>query len=160
VDACPNTTFHNITNGSYPESITVGFNGTPFGVWKENNTIRSIFSLGGAQIWKLRTNDITVPSPSEAGYISYSTPGGSPGIIFYNSTFGQRENIYMTANGLKFESSSTGSSNSNGVLVNNTGNLELTGVSKGITMVSPNGNKWCTTVSNVGLLTTTAGACT
>jgi len=126
-DTFSNTTFMNITNGSYPESITVGFNGTPFSVWKENNTVRSILSLGGAQIWKLRTNDLSIPiTQVEAGYISYSTPGNFPGILFYNASLGQRINIYMDgSNGLRLTASMNGSYNPTGLNVLPNGSIRI-----------------------------------
>ena len=46
------------------------------------------------------------------------------------------------------------------VNVTKNANLRIAQVGKGITMYSPNGNAFCTTVTNLGALTTVAGECT
>ena len=48
----------------------------------------------------------------------------------------------------------------NSIRFNETGTLELKTAGKGITMLSPDGNDWCVTVTNAGALTVSSTPCT
>jgi len=76
----------------------------------------SNLSATGIQVWKLRGVD-SLSNPIY-GYISYSFPGGNPGIILLNNTQSKRINIWgQTAGGLRFDSSDNVSTNSNGIII-------------------------------------------
>lgn len=69
----------------------------------------------------------------------------------WNETYQPTKTVFLNNNG---------SSTNTAVTYSQTNNLEINLAGKGIQMLSPNGNLWCTTVTNGGVLSTVAGACT
>lgn len=79
-----------------------------YNVTSGQNVTRSYMTIGGTQLWKLRQTHTATGGAIDVGYILYSTPGGYPGISFYNATLGQRTSFYNTATGIQlFTTSAT-----------------------------------------------------
>lgn len=87
------------------QTISVGAGVVPV-EYIVNGVTRSIIGALGAQDWFLNNG------VSDAGYISFSTPGGVPGILFRNTSLGGRVDIsqYSSAGGgvLIYQRNSTG----------------------------------------------------
>jgi hypothetical protein len=147
----------NVASGYIASASGLGYSGTSLTnfTFKGQNVTR--LDATGSQTWELRGID-TSGNPLY-GYISYSFPGGYPGILFYNSVASARKSIYTNTNSVII-SSSASTTNVPIVAIRDDGNMGLLTAGKGIQLLSPDGTAHCVTVSNLNILTTTAGACT
>jgi len=120
-----------IRNGTYNSFTMFGSSSTPFFTAWENGTLRVEIAYGGLQIWKLRDTD-SVGAP-ERGYIVYSTPGGLPGIGFFNSSLLFRSNLFeiddgTTKKGFMINSGNASSFKATGLLVDTNDNVTIDGL--------------------------------
>ncbi len=127
-----------------------------------NNVQRSYkYWKYGIEEWFL--NDAVV----DRGWITYTTPLGSAGLALYNESRLNRSDIRNHPRGLELTVQTGSVAQQNGDLtmyrnnktVDISANFSIRTPGAGITMYSPNGNAFCTTVTNLGALTTVAGAC-
>ena len=131
-----------------------------YALWSQHNGVTRtyLYRAFGIQEWKV--NDST----QEIGWITYSTPAGGPGIVFYNANNPRlnRSDIRSTKNGLEFTASNNLSTFATSVMTLNrtTKALQLHTAGKGIEWRSPDGSPFCETISNLGVKVITPGTCT
>lgn len=104
-------------------------------------------------------NDQIFNIAGAGGYDSSGTSSSSTANILFKSI----ENWNTTNKGtdISFGTSANGTVVATEKMkISGSGNLQLKTAGKGIELVSPNGNVFCTTVSNLGALSTVVGACT
>jgi hypothetical protein len=117
-----------ITTGSQPfQGQKRWFSSTDtIATWYIDTTVRSILYANGIQSWKLNNG------ATESGYIGYSTPIGTPGIIFNNAAGTGRSQIrqYVDTGGIAIGSESgSGVIPGNSLVVLNNGHTFVTGFS-------------------------------
>lgn len=99
--------------GSNPFSVTSG------------TVLRSVINDQGMQTWYLNNGS------GEVGRLAYSTPGGRPGIVFFDSAGASRSQMVLTAGGgIEFGSNSGGGVPTNNIKLSNAGDVEAASFTK------------------------------